>query len=150
MDTDLIARERLEEEIIRAMDRACAAEVRWGVDDCALWVADIVRAATGHDPAASFRGRYSDRDGANAALGPLGLGMAIRTAARARGWKAIAPEHGQVGDVGLTALPALIDGMVERRLTTFICRTPGLWIARGARGYAAVPSSAIRFAWAVL
>lgn len=150
MDADLIARERLEEEIIRAMDRACAAEVRWGVDDCALWVADIIRAALGFDPAARFRGCYVDRAGAAAALGPLGLGMAIRAAAKAHGWKAIAPEQGQVGDVGLTALPALIDGRIERRLTTFICRTPGWWIARGAHGYAALPSSAIRFAWAVL
>lgn len=149
MDANLIARERLEEEIIRAMDRACAAEVRWGVDDCALWVADIIRAALGFDPAEHFRGRYVDRAGASAALGPLGLGMAIRAVAKTRGWKRIEPEQGEVGDVGVTALPALIDGRIERRMTTFVCRVPGWWIARGTRGYAALPASAIRFAWAV-
>lgn len=149
MDANLIARERLEEEIIHAMDRACASEVRWGVDDCALWVADIIRAALGYDPAVRFRGRYDDRAGASTALGPLGLGMAISAAAKAHGWPRIEPEAGRVGDVGVTALPVLINGVIERRMTTFICRAPGWWVARGVRGYAALPSQAIRFAWSV-
>ena len=31
---------------------------RWGVNDCALWSASYVAAATGRDPAAALRGTY--------------------------------------------------------------------------------------------
>ena len=40
--------------------RVIGRRVVYGQDDCALWCADIVRAATGFDPAADLRGTYSD------------------------------------------------------------------------------------------
>lgn len=44
----------------------------WGSNDCALMAADLVRAMTGEDFGAPFRGRYSDADGARAILAALG------------------------------------------------------------------------------
>lgn len=34
---------------------------RYGVNDCCVWVADVLRASWGRDPMARFRGRYSTR-----------------------------------------------------------------------------------------
>lgn len=45
----------------------------WGENDCALCAADLVRAQTGEDFGVAFRGRYSDRAGAQAILDALGL-----------------------------------------------------------------------------
>lgn len=35
----------------------------WGQDDCALWIADLVRQETGFDPARRWRGTYSTARG---------------------------------------------------------------------------------------
>lgn len=148
MDANL-TRERLAAAVGAGLDRA-HGEVRWGADDCALWVADILRDALGYDPAARWRGGYADREGAARAVGTLGLGMAIRAAANEFGWRRIAPADGDVGDVGVAAAPAVIDGKIERRLTTFICRAPGWWVARSPRGFFAIQSPGIRFAWATV
>lgn len=40
--------------------RAIGRRMVYGQDDCALWCADIVQAATGYDPAADLRGTYAD------------------------------------------------------------------------------------------
>jgi hypothetical protein len=40
----------------------------WGERDCCLFAADWVEACTGVDPAAALRGRYTDQDGARAAV----------------------------------------------------------------------------------
>ena len=146
MDDNL--RQRLAAAVCAGIDRA-HGEARWGRDDCALWVADIISDALGYDPAARWRG-YVDRDGAARAVGALGLGMAIRSAASQFGWRRIAPAAGDVGDVGVTPAPAAIDGRIERRLTTFICRAPGWWVARSERGFFAIESAGIKFAWAVV
>ncbi|MFN4191809.1 MAG: DUF6950 family protein [Tabrizicola sp.] len=39
------------------------ADFRYGSNDCALFAAGAVRAMTGHDPAAAFRGVYSTLEG---------------------------------------------------------------------------------------
>jgi hypothetical protein len=44
----------------------------WGQLDCALFAADTVLAMTGVDLAESFRGRYSDQEGAAAAIKAAG------------------------------------------------------------------------------
>jgi len=41
----------------------------WGKFDCAIWTADWIRDATGVDPAANYRGKYSDEAGAAAIFG---------------------------------------------------------------------------------
>jgi len=46
----------------------------WGACDCCLWAADVVKALTGMDYAAEFRGRYSTARGAVRALKRYGKG----------------------------------------------------------------------------
>jgi hypothetical protein len=48
-------------------------EFRWGVTDCAIWAADVVRALTGEDIAAAFRSAYTDAKGARRALKKAGF-----------------------------------------------------------------------------
>lgn len=64
------------------MDHIEAAKTRpfsWGKMDCALFAADIVRALTGEDYAAEFRGRYSTSRGAATALTRYGKGTLRKT-----------------------------------------------------------------------
>jgi hypothetical protein len=51
-----------------------SARFAWGVCDCAIFSADAVRAMTGHDCAAAFRGRYSTSRGSARALNRFGAG----------------------------------------------------------------------------
>lgn len=44
----------------------------WGVHDCCLFAADVVKAMTGHDPAAPYRGTYSTQEGAAKVLANAG------------------------------------------------------------------------------
>ena len=46
------------------IERARHARFRWGEHDCALFAADVVRALTGFDLAAEFRGTYRSSLGA--------------------------------------------------------------------------------------
>lgn len=55
---------RLQTEI----ERAARAPFRWGIDDCCLFPADCVRAMTGVDVGAEFRGKYDDLAGAAALI----------------------------------------------------------------------------------
>ena len=69
----------------------------WGRHDCCLWGADSVLACTGLDPAAKWRGTYSDAAGAAALLQQLG-GIA---AVAAMAGPEILPRLAGAGDVGL-------------------------------------------------
>lgn len=60
--------QRLDREIRAAASRVFA----WGVFDCVLFPADCVLAMTGHDPAAEWRGRYSDEAGARRLMAEAG------------------------------------------------------------------------------
>lgn len=51
----------------------------WGAWDCILMACAAVEAMTGVDPAAEYRGRYSDAKGAARALRELGQGTLART-----------------------------------------------------------------------
>lgn len=51
----------------------------WGEHDCILMACAAVDAMTGVDPAADYRGRYSDAEGAALALRELGHGTLIKT-----------------------------------------------------------------------
>ncbi|PZR83597.1 MAG: hypothetical protein DI537_34695 [Stutzerimonas stutzeri] len=55
------------------LERENAAFV-WGRTDCALFAADAVRAMTGEDLAAAYRGRYSTAAGSARALRRYGAG----------------------------------------------------------------------------
>lgn len=53
-----------EARLFAAVDAARAAPFEWGTHDCALFVADVVLAMTGHDYAADLRGQYRTQAGA--------------------------------------------------------------------------------------
>jgi hypothetical protein len=71
---------------------------QWGTFDCALHVANCVRAMTGTDPAATYRGTYSDEDGAARIYG-ASLGDFIARTAQALGCAEIPPTLARRGDV---------------------------------------------------
>jgi Domain of unknown function (DUF6950) len=51
----------------------------WGQHDCCTFSGDVVKAMTGIDPMAEYRGAYSDEEGARAALEDIGKGTLYRT-----------------------------------------------------------------------
>lgn len=138
MDAD-IKRDRLEAELLKSMEND--QPMRWGVDDCALWCADILKAALGYDAALSFRGRYDSSDGAQDVLGDGGLPRALRNAARQHGWRRVAPGNEGVGDIALMRAGGVI--------STVICRAPGWFVGRGESGWVAVPTRLVKPIWAV-
>lgn len=121
---------------------ASAGEMQWGKDDCALWCANILKAALGYDGAERFRGRYRTRRGAGRVLGAAGLAGALRVAARKHKWRRIKVGAEQVGDIGILML-----GQVP---VTVICRAPGWFVARNEMGWSAMPSNLVRIIWAVV
>lgn len=82
----------------------------WGHSDCCLFACDAVRAMTGEDPAAPFRGRYRSKAGAFAAMRAFvgaggGQGLIADTAeriARDLDCREVGPLEAQRGDVVLT------------------------------------------------
>jgi len=54
---------------------------RWGVNDCALFAADGIRAVTGVDIASDFRGKYADWTSALALIESLTGGSTVADAA---------------------------------------------------------------------
>lgn len=62
------------QRLSRAIEARRRLPHAWGSNDCALFAADLVAAQTGQDFGAPFRGRYSDREGADAILASLGHG----------------------------------------------------------------------------
>ena len=79
------------------------AEFRYGSQDCALFAAGAVRAMTGHDPAASFRGTYDDLKGGLKRLKAAGFASHIDVVERH--FLRIAPAFAQVGDLCLIDTP---------------------------------------------
>jgi hypothetical protein len=134
-------RDRLEAEVMSAMDRASAAPMQWGRDDCALWCADVLLGALGYDAAARFRGRYRTRIGAKRVLGRGGLAAALRAAAKRHGWRRVKIGEEACGDIGLFK----VDGVP----TTVVCRTSGWFVARNETGFTAIPARSVLVAWAV-
>lgn len=67
-----------EARLFAAVEAARATPFAWGTHDCALFVADVVLAMTGHDYAADLRGRYRTQAGALRLLAdtPLRVRMA--------------------------------------------------------------------------
>lgn len=110
-------------------------------DGCALFQCDIHLAATGDDPAAKWRGRYTTPRGMRRVMGKGGLANCMRGAARRHGWKRIKPLAARVGDVGLVLTPTgfAVVRMLHR----------GEWIGRNAMGWSMLPTDRVRVAWAI-
>jgi hypothetical protein len=91
------------QRLYRAVEAKRATPYAWGLNDCALFAADLICAETGQDFGKPFRGAYADEDGAKAMLA-------------AHGWKDIEamadallprrPERPRRGDVVLHEGPA--------------------------------------------
>lgn len=83
--------------LAEAVEQARELPFEWGSRDCCLWAATAVERVTGIDPAAAYRGSYSDEGGATALLASLG-GLA---AVAALVGPEISPLEAAMGDVGL-------------------------------------------------
>lgn len=127
--------------IAQALSEATRLEMRWGRDDCALWVANILREPLGVDLAHDFRGRYRSRAGAARALGAGGLPALGRKLARDFQWKSVRPGAAHIGDLGI----------VETKTgAALVIRFRGrFWVGRNERGFSAVRSKHVRIAWAI-
>lgn len=141
MDTDL-TRAVLERGVLAAMEHAANHAMQWGVDDCSLWCADILKGALGYDAAERFRGRYKTRVGARRVLGKGGLMEALVANAREFGWLPIRRGE-QPGDI------AILLGQ-KGAASAAICRAPGWFVGRELNGYAAIPTKLVSAMWAVI
>lgn len=110
----------------------------WGAHDCAIFAADCVRAMTGEDLAAEFRGRYADEAGARDVLSALGCEGVADLAGR------FLPEiptiEARRGDV------VMIDGEHGPFLAIVDGRTA---VGPALRGLSHTPVSLARRAWRV-
>lgn len=139
-------RERLKRALDWHVDIWCRRPMEWGIDDCGLSTANVIRSALGYDPAPQYRDKYDTREGAQLTLGKLGLAYAIKSVAKKHGWKRIDPREADVGDLGLV----MMDGVP----ITVMCKAPGWFIGRGQIGAAllpvvnqANPSMSVRICW---
>lgn len=141
MDQDV--RAKIEEAIEKAIDADAANAAEWGKDDCALWVAEILRAAFPGDPGKSFRGKYSTRDGAYAVIGERGIVGIVIGQARRFGWKRLKDiSDAKLGDIGVL-------GNSDGTQTVCLYYRKGFWIARAEVGTAYLPSVKVQKAWRV-
>jgi hypothetical protein len=141
MDKDV--RAKIEAAIEAAIDADASTIAEWGVDDCALWVANILRAAFPRDPGKSFRGKYSDREGAYEAIGKRGITGIVAGQARRFGWKRLKDvEQAKLGDIGVLKNP-------EGTQTVCLKYRGRFWIARGVQGTAFVPDGRVSRAWSI-
>ncbi len=144
-----MTRAALAEGLDREVARWCREPMEWGVDDCALAAANVIRDALGYDPAERWRTGYRDRSGAVRTLGPMGLAFALRAIARRHAWQRISPNDALVGDIGLI--------MQDGRPCVVICKAQGWFMGRSETGASllpventANPSMSVRIAWCVL
>lgn len=132
-----------------AMERASSKRMQYGVDDCALWVADIQAPILDYDPAARVRGRYKTRRGAARIIGRDGLLGQLKQIARRHKWTRIAPTLAQPGDTGLAWTTVEANGKQVATLATVICRAPGWFFGRNEGGWTALRADKVSVAWSV-
>lgn len=141
-----MTRNALEKAVVAAMDAATETPMRWGVDDCALWVADIIAPVLGYDPAAEVRGHYKTRRGSMRITGRAGLPRQLRIIAKRHAWKRVPPFLAQPGDVGLAW--TMTDG--KPVLATVVCRSLGWFVGRAEGGVTLMRDDKVAAAWSVL
>ena len=111
----------------------------WGVHDCCLWGADVVRSITGRDPGAQWRGTYSDALSAGRLLRRLGGIEAVA----AMGGRAIPVAFAAAGDVGLVQANA-----EDGSHSIGACTGTG-WLVVGESGLLHFPIDSAVSAWRV-
>lgn len=117
----------------------------WGVSDCCLFACDAILEISGEDPAAWFRGRYSDVRGAAAALREFSdggtLGDVAARLARELGRDEIALAFASRGDC------VLIDGEGAGHALAIVL--DHRIVAQGPAGLVFLDRGAVLRAWAV-
>jgi len=107
-------------ELSAAIEFEMARPFVWGESDCCLAICNVLH-QTGHgDPAAGYRGRYSDESGARVVMAGTTEAVAQREAERL-GWPEIGPNGATDGDIGI----------VGRSLAIFCS---GWWWAKSREG----------------
>lgn len=127
------------EQMAAVIEGARRTSFAWGRHDCCMFMADVVAATTGNDPAAAFRHRYSTELGAKRALKRYGAGSLLATATAILG-PPVAPLMARRGDVvyATTGLgPAL-----------GICGGPVAYFAAPS-GLATLPLATCDHAWRI-
>lgn len=133
-------RARYQAEIIRYATELASKPMRYGEDDCLLFVANIDRAVTGNDPAFGVRARYRTKRGAARVMGRGGVAtMAERVAARC-GWREIKPAKARAGDRGLIDTPNGPSAVIF---------SGAFWFGRADVGVVALSTAAVTRAWAI-
>lgn len=120
--------------------RASAEPFVYGEWDCAMFVANWVRAVTGNDPAAALRGSYSGEAGwRRLVLRGGGLRALVGSVARSAGLVEIDPASATPGDIGVIA---------TRMGQTGAIRVDAGWAVKMRRSVAIGPADALG-AWRV-
>lgn len=144
MDANSGLRSALAEEIEKAITESEFKTAEWGVDDCALWVANILQKVMPGDPGEKYRGKYSDRDGAYEVIGDKGIVGIVRSAARRFKWKKLRdPSLAVKGDIGVLKD---IDNGIQIAALKY---NGAFWIVRGVVGITLVREDRIKIAWSV-
>lgn len=116
------------------------APFAWGSQDCCLFAADAVQAATGADPAAFWRGTYASEAEAEALLGMKGLEDRVAAVLAAFGARDCPAGFAQRGDV------ALVLAGNQPTMGVVLGETVA---APGPEGLVFLPRAAILRAWSV-
>ncbi len=84
----------------RFIDARRATPFAWGEFDCLMAAADCCHLLTGEDPAAAYRGRYTNEEEAQAIInGAGGWAKLLAKVAKAAGYRRIATNLAQRGDI---------------------------------------------------
>lgn len=128
------------ERLVAVVQQAQARPFRWGEHDCALFVADCVKAMTGVDVAEGLRGSYQDRPGAIRRLAERFAVLDLRGLGTRLFGAPIAPALAQRGDVALV--------MLEGQGSAGVVLGPTV-AAPGRRGLLHVPLERAEIVWGV-
>lgn len=129
-----------EARLATLLDRLKDAPFKWGTHDCALFSASAVKAMSGVDPAADFRGAYDTEAGARQALRDHAAGTLLRTV---KAW---------LGDPKPVAQAQRGDIVMLDRTTVGVCVGRYSWFVGeqfGARGLVPRPTADCRYAFTV-
>jgi len=111
--------------------------VIWGVSDCATSAAAAIKAATGFDCWAFYRGNYQDRATLRKLCG-CGVSRLVKRFAQSHGWDQCDGVNGLcVGVVIGSEGPAIAMGF------------DGTWLARGGLGVIVEPIGRVHSSWRV-
>lgn len=150
MATVSLIRVKAEREVVAAMKRWCESEIRYGIDDCMLAVADTVKAIKGFDLADEFRGKYHDKTGAYRAMGRGGARAVVKRVSEDHGFEAVSPGEAKPGDIGVAVVSVTkTKSRYRRNYGAVICRKQGWFVARAERGFVGIPAGHVKAAWSI-